>query len=89
MKSIRDILRNKGHPILQVALGVHRNEKCDLIGDDLADKHECNGYNKTQVSEKELLHLNRSQRMEIAEVFIHPKYEKTGDWDLAVIRLQE
>ena len=37
--------------VLQVTLGVHRYEKCDLIGDDMGDKHECNGYNKTQVSE--------------------------------------
>lgn len=38
--------------VLQVVLGVHRYKKCDLIGDDQADKHDCNGYNKTQVSEK-------------------------------------
>ena len=38
--------------VLQVVLGVHRYKKCDLIGDDQADKHDCNGYNKTQVIEK-------------------------------------
>ena len=36
--------------VLQVTLGVHRYEKCDLIGDDMGDRYQCNGYNKTQVS---------------------------------------
>ena len=36
--------------IHKVTLGVHRYEKCDLIGDDMGDKYQCNGYNKTQVS---------------------------------------